>query len=202
MSLASHATVRSKPAALELYAADNLRFIRETMERASAFTAVPGWGGTVIGITALCAGFLAGRYPVAVQFWIWVYEAFIAIALGSIALYRKSKRISFPLTSRIAKRALLSFIVPLGAGAMLSLALYRFGAISMFAGVWLLLYGVAVVTAGAFSVRIVPVMGLCFLVLGSLALVTPTAWGNWWMIAGFGALHIIFGFIIARKYGG
>jgi hypothetical protein len=195
-------SLRSQPAALELHAADNLQFIRDTMERAASFTAVPGEGGVVIGISALAAGCIAQRYASGVQVWIWLFEGLLAACLGMAALHRKSKRISYSLTSRSAKRALLSFATPVAAGTVLTVALYRLNDIGLFAGLWLLLYGVAVVTAGAFSVRIVPVMGLCFFALGSAALLTPSGWGNVWMTAGFGGLHLIFGALIARKHGG
>ena len=69
-------------------------------------------------------------------------------------------------------------------------------------GCWLLLYGAAAATGGAFSVRIVPILGLCFMALGVVAFAVPAAWGHWFMAAGFGGLHIGFGLVIARKYGG
>ena len=192
----------ARPIAIEHRAADNLRFIRETMERASAFTVVPGQGGIGIGITALAAGWIAQHYPPPAQFWIWFCEGALAGLLGIMALYWKSRQISLSLWAKPARRALLSFITPLFAGAVLTLALYRLEQITLMAGLWLLLYGVAVVTAGAFSVRVVPVMGFCFLILGSTALFAPPCFGNLCMMAGFGGLHIVFGSIIASKYGG
>jgi hypothetical protein len=85
---------------------------------------------------------------------------------------------------------------------MLTLLIYRSSAVSYFSALWLLLYGVAVIAAGAFSVRIVPVMGFCFLALGSIAVLTPAGLGNVWMTLGFGGLHVVFGAAIARKHGG
>jgi hypothetical protein len=201
MALASQARVLAAPVPIDRRAADNLRFIRDTMERASAFTAVPGWGGVGIGFTALVAGLLASGRSAEGQFFVWLTEGVIAMAIGIAALHWKSRRIALPLASRPAKRALLSFAPPLLAGAILTFALFQMHLFGLIAGLWLLLYGVAVCTAGAFSVRVVPVMGMCFMILGALAVLVP-AWGNWLMMAGFGAVHGGFGFIIARKYGG
>jgi hypothetical protein len=202
MALASQARVVPPPVRIDRRAADNLRFIRDTMERASAFTAVPGWGGVFIGITAVAAGLAAAGHPLRDQFFIWLVEGLFAIAIGVAALRWKSHRIALPLATRPAKRALLSFAPPLLAGAVLSFALYRLNELAIIAGLWLLLYGVAVTTAGAFSVRIVPVMGICFIILGTLAVIAPAQWGNWFMTGGFGLLHIGFGYVIARRYGG
>jgi hypothetical protein len=202
MAMASQARVVSAPVRIDRRAADNLRFIRDTMERASAFTAVPGWGGMAIGVTALVAGALAAGHSLVHQFFVWLAEGGIAIVIGVIALHWKSRRIALPLATRPAKRALLSFVPPLIAGAVLTYSLYRLNELAIIAGLWLLLYGVAVTTAGAFSVRIVPVMGICFMVLGALAVVAPVHWGNWFMTGGFGVLHLGFGYVIARRYGG
>ena len=202
MATASHARTRSTPIAIEHRAADNLQFIRETMERASAFTVVPGHGGIAIGVTALVAGWIARHNSPAAQLWIWLWEGALASLLGVAALYWKSKQLSLSLLAKPARRALLSFVTPIFAGAVITLALYRLEQITVLIGLWLLFYGVAVVTAGAFSVRVVPVMGLCFLILGSIALFTPARFSNLWMMIGFGGLHIVFGSVIASKYGG
>jgi hypothetical protein len=114
----------------------------------------------------------------------------------------KSKRLSLPLSSRPAQRALLSFVPPLLAGAVLTTVLYRADILTVLPGLWLLLYGAAVVTGGAFSVRIVPVMGLCFMLLGGISLLTPPLWGNIFLMLGFGVVHIVFGTFIARRHGG
>ena len=192
-----------EPIPIDRRAADNLRFIRDTMERAGSFTAVPGWGGVLIGATAFAAGALSWVYPVREQFFVWLAEAMVALLVAYFAVRLKSKRLAIsPLQSRAARRALLSFMPPLVAGALLSLVLFRLNLFSVMPGLWLLLYGAAVVTGGAFSVRIVPVMGLCFMCMGTAALLAPMAWGNAFLMAGFGGLHCAFGFVIARRHGG
>ena len=72
----------------------------------------------------------------------------------------------------------------------------------MIPGVWLVLYGVAVMQAGAFSVRTVPAMGAAFVVAGAVTLPMSWMWANVMLAVGFGVLHVIFGIIIARKHGG
>jgi len=202
MAFAQHARILSEPIPIDRRAADNLRFIRDTMERASSFTAVPGWGGIYIGMTAVAAGAIAYGRPLTRQFSIWLAEAALALGISFVAVRAKSKRLALPLGSRPARRALLSFVPPLLAGAMLSVILARIGLLGIMPGLWLLLYGTAVVTGGAFSVRIVPVMGMCFMLLGAVSFIAPVTWGNQFLMLGFGAMHIVFGAVIARRYGG
>jgi hypothetical protein len=191
------------PVAIDAHAADNLRYIRETMERAGSFTAVPGWGGVAIGFTAVAAAWLATRQGTP-QGWlaVWLSEAVLAIAIASGTIARKARQAKMPLLSGPARKFALGFAPPLLVGALLTAVLFRAGPAPVLPGMWLLLYGTAVVTGGTYSVRVVPVMGLCFIVLGAAALFSPAGWGNAYMAAGFGGLQIVFGVVIARKYGG
>jgi hypothetical protein len=202
MASAQRASRFTEPIPIDSRAADNLRFIRDTMERAASFTAVPGWGGVALGVTALLAGCIAAGKTPRLQFVTWVLEAAVATVISVITVRAKSKKVSQSLQSRPARRALLSFVPPLLAGAVLTAVLVQAGSYMALPGLWLLLYGAAVVTGGAFSVRIVPVMGLCFMAVGAASLLAPPAWGNSFLMLGFGVLHILFGTIIARRHGG
>jgi len=194
---------RREPVSLQNHAMDNLQFIRETMERAGSFTAVPGWGGFAMGVSALAATALAARQS-SIGAWllVWLLEGVFAIALGALAMKRKADSAQVPLLSAPARKFVLSFAPPLLVGALLTLVLFRAGLANAIPGTWLLLYGTGIVTGGAFSVRVVPVMGLCFMLIGAVALFCPLEWGTAFLGAGFGGLHVIFGLIIARKFGG
>ncbi len=193
----------TEPPALHARAMDNLRFIRETMERAASFTAVPGWGLVVMGATALGAALPASQQTrVAAWLAIWIGEAVLSFAICVWAMNRKARAVEMPLLSGPGQKFALSLSPPLLAGALLTVVFVQYGLIAPLTGMWLLLYGTGVMTGGAFSVKIVPVMGLCFMLLGAVALFCPASWGNYFMAAGFGGLHIIFGIIIARRYGG
>lgn len=204
MSLAGSLRSRKpEPVALEVHAADNLRFIRETMERAGSFTALPGWGGAAIGLTAVGAAWQASQHTTS-RGWltVWLIEAAVAIAIASVTTVLKAHAARMPLVSGPSRKFALSFAPPLLVGALLTVVLYQAGLERVLPGVWLLLYGTAVVTGGAFSVRVVPMMGLCFMLVGVAALFAPAGTGDWFMAVGFGGLQIIFGLVIALKYGG
>jgi hypothetical protein len=189
--------------ALHARAMDNLSFIRETMERATAFTAVPGWGGVAMGVIALGATAVAATTSSPQEWTVtWLGASVIALTLGGWAMTRKARRAGTTVFSYSGRRFVLSYLPPLMVGALLTLALVRVDLYTTLPGTWLLLYGTGVVTGGAFSVRVVPLMGICFMLLGALALLGPAVWGEWLMTAGFGGLHIVFGLIIARRYGG
>ena len=194
---------KADPPALHDRAIDNLRYIRETMERASAFTAVPGWGQVVIGITAIAATFVAARQTTP-RAWlgVWVAEAIISLLIAGWLMDRKARRLGVPLFSGPGRKVAFSLSPPMVVGALLTVALFRKGLFDVIPAMWLLLYGTGVVTGGMFSVGVVPIMGLCFMLLGAVGLFVPSSMENWLMAAGFGGLHIGFGLIIARKYGG
>jgi hypothetical protein len=185
------------------HAIENLRYIRDTMERATVVTAVPGRGGVLVGLTALAAAWFASRHT---DPWtwltIWTVEGVLATVIGLAAMWLKSRASSVPFLSAPARKFVLAFGPPIFVGALLTIILARAGLFEVLPGMWLCLYGVAVIGAGAFSVRVVPAMGAMFLLCGALALFPFSAWPNASLAAGFGGLHVIFGLIIARRFGG
>ena len=191
------------PPDLQGHAMDNLRFIRETMERAGLLTAFPGWGQVMIGGTALLAAVIAARAPTA-EGWLvtWIVEAMVSIVIGTATMARKARLANAPLFNEVGRRFMLSFSLPILVGALLTVVLFQARLFGAMPGMWLLLYGTAVATGGAFSVKIVPVMGYSFMAAGAIALICPPGWGNAILAAAFGGLHLVFGFLIARRHGG
>jgi len=182
---------------------DNLAFIRDTMEKAGSFTAVSGWGMVAVGVIAAVAATIASAQPSVLRsLYVWIAAAVLAPAVSSWAIVRKARRAHMPLLTGPGRKFILSFSPPLLVGALLTIVLYRAGVVDAIPGMWLLLYGTAVVAGGSFSVRLIPVMGICFMLAGTLALFTPQTWNDWIMGAAFGGLHIAFGIPIARRHGG
>ncbi|MDO8502053.1 MAG: hypothetical protein Q7S20_09425 [Gemmatimonadaceae bacterium] len=184
-------------------AMDNLAFIRNTMEAAGSFTAVSGWGMVAIGVIAIVVAIVASLQQTATgALNIWLVSAILSPLIMVWAMVRKARAAKMPLLSGPGRKFVLSFSPPMIVGALLTFVLYRAGMLEVIPGVWLLLYGTAVVAGGAFSVQIVPVMGLCFMVAGALSLFIPADWSHWILGLAFGGLHIAFGIPIARSYGG
>jgi hypothetical protein len=173
------------------------------MEGATSFTAVPGKGMVLVGVTALCMAAITAQI-VDRRLWVglWLLEAGVAAMISLLAMVRKSGGLSQLATSIPARRCALSLLPPLIAGVLLTGTFVRHGLTSSLPEMWLLLYGVAVITGGAFSVRAVPVMGICFVALGGVAMLVTPGWNEALMAIGFGGLHVFFGLLIAGKHGG
>src|SRR3982750_610717 len=196
-----HRAPTAEPPALHARAMDNLAFIRDTMEKAGSFTAVSGWGMVAVGVIATIAGTIASsQNSVLRSIYVWIAAAVLAPPVSAGAVVRKAGRAPLPRLSGPGRKFILSFSPPMLVGALLTIVLYRAGLVDAIPGMWLLLYGTAVVAGGAFSVKIVPVMGICFMLAGTLAVFTPPAWNDWIMAAAFGGLHIAFGVFIARRH--
>lgn len=193
----------SEPPSLHGRAMDNLAFIRETMERSASFTAIPGYGGALMGATAIGAAIIA-HYQTGIRGWLitWLVEAVLAFVIGMFAIWQKAKNSGDSLNSAPARKFAFGFAPPLIAGVILTSLFYFKGLFTYMPTVWLTLYGTAVVTGGAYSVRIVPIIGWVFIGLGLLSVFLPTAYGNWLMAIGFGGLQVVFGLVVAKRYGG
>ena len=197
----SHSPVPPSAKNDSVEASENLSFIREIMERSASFTAVPGWVMFFVGLTAIPATLIAARQTTADGFLlVWIIELGVALCLGVIGLRRKAHKVGVSLRSGAGRKYLLNTTPPLVAGLMLTAAFWQGGDISLLPAVWLLLYGAGTITGGENSVGLIPVLGILFMVLGTVSLLTPN--DHWVLGAGFGGLHIVFGFLIARKYGG
>jgi hypothetical protein len=182
---------------------DNLRFIRETMERSASFTAVSGWAGVAMGVVATGAAWLArGQTAPAAWISIWMATAAISFLIAVAGMVVKARAAEMPLMSGPGRKFASSFAPPIFVGGILTFALFLSGQTTLLPGVWLLLYGTAVVTGGAHSVRIIPLTGIAFIAVGVAAVFAPAAWGDLFMAIGFGGLHVVFGFLIARRHGG
>ena len=194
---------QNEPVNIGDHAMDNVRYIREMMERSTSFTAVPGFGGMLMGVTALAAAYIAAQ-QVSARNWliVWLTEAGLAFAIGMLAMWQKSKLGGQSLFSVPGRKFAFGFTPALVAGVVITLGLWRYEYFEIMAPVWMLCYGAAIVTGGAFSVRIVPIMGWMFIASGAIAFMLPAVYGNYVMAASFGLLHIVFGAIIARRYGG
>ncbi|GMV07036.1 MAG: hypothetical protein AMXMBFR53_33110 [Gemmatimonadota bacterium] len=183
---------------------DNLRYIRETMERSQAFTAVSGLGGVLMGGIALAAAGVSAAWGPSTEAWValWMGAAALSLAVALVAMSRKARAAGTTLLVGAGRKFTWNLTPPLLVGALLTVSLTGAGATQLLPGVWLLLYGTGVVAGGAFSVRVVPLMGLAFMLLGAAALFLPSGWEDAVMAAGFGGLHIVFGIVIWRKHGG
>lgn len=195
-------TVKSgTPTRLADHAEENLRFIRSTIEHAGVFTGISGIGYLLTGLTALVATWVAAPYAPEPRVSIWMSELLIATCLATTFTVVKTRRQGRSLRMATTRKLLGAFLPTMIAGGLLTLAGHIHGFHALLPGIWLTLYGAAVMTAGAWSVRVLPLMGSLFMALGSVALLIPDA-GNTLMGTGFGGLHCIFGFIIWRRYGG
>jgi hypothetical protein len=190
------------PQGLQEHAADSLAFIRATMARSATFTAVPGRGGIAMGVIGLAAAAAASR-TTDPQAWlaIWLAAAVAAGGLGLTAMQIKARRHNVAIWSAAGRRFAQGFVPALAAGAVLTAAFVPSQAFDLLPAVWLLLYGAGILAGATASVPVLTWLGVALMALGAAASLV-SRFGDLWLAAGFGGLHIIFGFIIARKHGG
>jgi hypothetical protein len=173
------------------------------MERSSAFTAVPGTGGVVMGVIGLAAAWIGAMQPTGDR-WLatWLGAAVIAAVVGLIFMSLKARAAGLTLMGTNTRRFALGMAAPFVAGAAITYELWVVRNFTVMAPSWLLLYGAGLLTGGMFSVRVVRIIGVCFMAVGLAAILTPPEWANIWLAIGFGGIQIAFGIYIARNHGG
>jgi hypothetical protein len=187
---------------LDQQAAESLAYIRHTMARSASFTAVPGWGGMAMGIIGVGAAVAASSASDMTWLAIWLGSAAVAVPVGSAAMIVKAQRHAVPLWSPAGRRFVQAFVPALAAAAILTVMLAQQGRFDLLPAIWLLLYGAGVTAGAASSVPVLTWIGVAFMACGVGAAATPASWGTVWLGTGFGGLHLIFGYVIARKHGG
>ncbi len=182
-------------------AKETLAYIRRTMESASTFTAVSGWGLVGSGIVGLVAASLAWAGGVAADLRVWIPAAALSVVTATTANAIKARRSEMQLWSGVMQRIVWVMAPTLIAGGLLTFAMVGQGASQLLPGMWLALYGAGVTAGGTLSVRAIRWMGIGFLVLGAVALLDP-GFGLGMMAAGFGGLHVAIGLDIVWRHGG
>lgn len=184
-------------------AADDLRFIRDAMARTATFSAVPGAGGAVMGVIGLAAAIVASRQPTADRWLVvWLIAAWAASTVGLWSIVLKAKRAGLALDGATPRNFAIAVFAPMAAGAAITFTLWSTKTYNAMPGVWLLLYGTGVLVGGVFSVPVVRLTGVLFMLLGFAAVLMPPEYGNLWLGAGFGVLQLVGGIYIARNHGG
>lgn len=189
-------------AAIENGALGTLAYIRATIESSSSMD-VPGMAGIVMGMVGVLATVVVSL-PHWAPHWlgIWLGAAAIALLFGGALVARQ---IGIRGQARYwgpARKFLLCLCPALLAGAVLTWVLYAADAAAVIPGMWLLLYGCAVLSASTVTnagiTRLVGIMGALFVALGAMTFALPVAAHTAMLGLGFGALHIIFGLLIGR----
>jgi hypothetical protein len=190
------------PIPIESRALGTLAYIRTSIETSGSM-AVPGMAGIVMGIIGIFATIVASL-PRAAPHWleIWLIAAAIASALGAAMMAREASQSGHALYLGPVRKFLLCLCPALLAGAAVTFALYRTGTTSLIPGVWLLLYGCAVLSASTVTIartmKLICIMGALFMVLGVLAFAAPPSAHTVILGMGFGALHTVFGILIGQ----
>ncbi|HZO21233.1 MAG TPA: hypothetical protein VFB37_01930 [Steroidobacteraceae bacterium] len=188
--------------ALDSHALGTLNYIRASIEAASAF-AVPGIAGIAMGAVGVGAT-VVSSIPVLAPYWlqIWLCAAIAASALGVLLVARQPARGAI-LYRGPARKFVLSLCPALLAGAVLTAVLWQVDESKLIPGMWLLLYGCAVLSASLMTsaaiMRLIATMGGLFVAYGLVAFELPPSWHNFILGLGFGALHLVFGILIGRS---
>ncbi len=195
-------------------ARENLRVIRQTMERSTKYSTLSGLSGVLIGLSAIAAVLVTSRtlharhdshQPLAASYpslgLLWLLELALAVGIEFACNKRRAgaigKRVASPLGAHILVAAGPAFVAALTLTAFFALH----GLAAVVWGIWMLTYGLAICAVGLFSVRPVSYLGAAFVLAGAVTLLLPAQWQLAMMGLTFGGFHIVYGVLMGRKHG-
>lgn len=195
-------------------ARENLRVIRQTMERSTQYSTLSGWSGILIGVVALIGVYLTDRqigaaiaqgHPVKTVHpalgMIWLSALVLAVGIEFACNKRRAVRVGKRVASRLGAHIILAALPAFFGCGVLTVFFYVHGLVSYIWGVWMLCYGLAICSVGLFSLRQVSYLGAAFVVAGALTLLFPVKLHLLMMALTFGGFHIVYGITMARRNG-
>ena len=184
---------------IDSHAAATLRYIRASMD-AAAFVAVPGSAGIAMGSIGLLATVVSSTRGLH-EYWlaVWLVAAALGGGVGFALMMRPASLRGLSLYGTPLRKFALGLFPALLAGAVLTPVLWSTGSLHAIPGTWLLLYGCALISASVAATPMIAIMGAAFVGLALVALVAPDRLQILLLGAGFGGLHVLFGFLIGRK---
>lgn len=189
---------QAKVVNMDMHAIATLRYIRASMDGAGS-VAIPGSAGIAMGLIGLAAAALSW-VPSLAAYWlvIWLGAAPIAAIVGGLLLAKSGSVATFVAVGTPGRKLAFGLFPSLFAGAVMTAVLWSADLSTAIPGMWLLLYGCALISASVSTTMIVAWMGAGFAGFGILALLSPVALHIPLLAMGFGGLHILFGILIAR----
>ncbi|ADR23740.1 hypothetical protein MATR_24040 [Marivirga tractuosa] len=196
----------------------DIREIREMMDRSGRFISLSGISGVVAGIIALVSAFIAYHYiyldtdytsfkvvylsAETIRDIFLLALATLILSIGSVIIltHRTSKKKAQKLWNKHAKLLLMNLAIPLVSGGLVCLILILNGYMGVIAPLTLIFYGLALVNASKYTLHDIQSLGIAQIVLGLIGLYF-IGYGLLLWAAGFGILHIIYGIRMHLKYG-
>jgi hypothetical protein len=185
--------------ALDTHALGTLQYIRASID-AAGLLAVPGSAGIAMGAVGVLAAILVSLKSLAAHWLeIWLLAGLVASAFGTVLMAHQVISRGTALYRGPLRRFLMCLCPPLLVGAVLTWQLWLHAQTTLIPGVWLLMYGCAVMAASTLTRRALAVMGGLLAVLGIIALQSPPSYQNTVLGIGFGGLHLLFGILIGGR---
>lgn len=195
----------------------DLKEIRETMNRATRFISLSGLSGVSTGIIALVGALLSyvvifkdadylGYNSVEISSSHLVYLLLIAIgtlslSIGSALLFthRKTKKQNQKVWNTPAKMLIINLSIPLITGGLLCFLFLIKGFVGFLCPLTLIFYGLALLNGSKYTIPVIRNLGLLEILLGLMAFQFINYGLLFWTL-GFGVIQIIYGLIVQKKY--